>query len=206
MQRVGVFYLIMELALIFKKSVQDLKLTFGMALVASFPVSMASMALGFHKVIGLLLLLVVSGPLRAGYSKICLNIAKGIPVTIKDTFEGFSYFKNALGVFLLSLVFTFLGLIAFIIPGIVILILLSQSFFVLVENPTLEPLEVFKVSRDLMRGYELKYLSLLLIFVAIAMLLFVTKFMFLGFLIAPIQYVVFANFYKELKTIKIPAN
>ncbi|ANW97247.1 hypothetical protein AXE80_13515 [Wenyingzhuangia fucanilytica] len=184
---------------ILKKSFQDLKGFWSTALLASMPLSLLPVFIQYDKTIGMLLLLLLSGALRAGVSKVTLCIASKQPVKLNYIFDGFNYFKHSLGVFLLSMLFIALGLICFIVPGIIIAIWLSQSFFILVENPNLEPLEIFKLSKEMIKGNEIKLVYLFLIFVLISVVLILLNLVLLTLLIAPIQYVVFANFYNSLK-------
>ncbi|SHH41987.1 DUF975 family protein [Wenyingzhuangia marina] len=184
---------------IIKKSIKDLRGYWSMALLASIPLSLLPVSIQYDKNIGMLLLLLFSGAFRAGLSKVTLNIATKQPLKMYLIFDGFTYFKHSLGVFLLSMLFIGLGLICFIIPGILIAIWLSQAFFILVENPSLEPLEIFKKSRELMKGNEIKYLSLFLIFILLSVVLIISNLVLLTLLITPIQYVVFANFYRSIK-------
>ncbi|MDO3694011.1 hypothetical protein QVZ41_03990 [Wenyingzhuangia sp. chi5] len=184
---------------ILKKSFQDLKGFWSIALLASLPLSLLPGFMVLDKTIGLLLILVLSGPFRVGLSKITLNIVNKQPIKMSYIFDGFTYFKHALGVFLLSMIFIGLGLICFIIPGIVIFIWLSQAFFILVENPSSEPIEVFKISKEMMKGNEIKYLTIFMIFIVISVILILFKLIFISLLIVPIQYIVFANFYNSLK-------
>ncbi|MGY5352169.1 DUF975 family protein [Wenyingzhuangia sp. IMCC45533] len=189
---------------IIKKSVIDLKGYWSVALLSSLLVSLLPVTIQYHKILGLLLILIFSGPLRAGIFKIALLIVNKKDVHITHVFEGFKFFKNAMGVFLLSLVFIIGGMLLFIIPGIIAMIWLSQSFFILVENPELEPLEVFKMSKNLMRGNEFNFFGLFIVFTLITVLLALSKLVMLAFLVAPIQYVAFANFYQHLKKVSHP--
>lgn len=184
---------------ILKKSFQDLKIYWSAIFLASLPISLLPVFMVLDKTIGLLFILIFSGALRAGLSKISLVIINKEPIKFNYIFEGFTYFKNSLGVFLLSMLFIGLGLVCFIIPGIVIFIWLSQAFFILVENPSLEPLDIFKKSKEMMRGKELQFFILFMIFVLISTSLVLLNLLFFTLLLAPIQYIVFANFYKSLK-------
>ncbi len=189
----------MNLIEIIKKSVLDLKGYWNIAILSSLLLGLLPTTIQYHKIIGLLFILVFSGALRAGICKIALLATQKQQATLGHIFEGFKFFKNAMGVFLLSLVFIALGILLFIIPGIIIMVWLSQSFFILVENPELEPMDVFKKSKELIKGYELKFFTLLITFTLITLVLAFSKLIILSFLIAPIQYVAFANFYQYLK-------
>lgn len=189
----------MDIVQIIKKSIKDLKFFWGVVLLASLPVTLLPNIFLINKTLGLFLILVLSGALRVGLSKICLTVVEKKPINLAFILDGFLYFKNALGVFLLSTIFIVLGLFAFIIPGIVIAIFLSQSYFILAENPKIEPLEIFKKSRNLIKGFELQYFLLLLLFTSISVIFFLINLRFLSILIVPIQYIAMTNFYKILK-------
>lgn len=184
---------------IFKKSFQDLKGFWSIALLASLPLNLLPSFFIYDRTIGLLLILLFSGALRVGISKVVLSIVNKQAVHVSYILDGFKNFKNSLGVFLLSMIFIGLGLVCFIIPGIIIFIWLSQAFFILVEHPELEPLEVFKKSKEMMKGHEVHYFIIFLIFTLISLAFVFLNLMFLSLLITPIQYIVFANFYKNIK-------
>ncbi|NJB81259.1 DUF975 family protein [Wenyingzhuangia aestuarii] len=189
----------MNILHLIKKSVLDLRGYFSILLLASLPLSFLPLVIQENKIIGMLLLLVLSGPLKAGLSKLSLAIVDKQPLKLSFFLEGFTYFKNSLGVFLLSLVFIIGGLFLLIIPGIIVAIWLSQSYFVLAENPTLEPMDVFKKSKELIKGSELQLFLIMLFFTSISLLLILSKLTLVSLLIVPIQYVTLSNFYNYLK-------
>ena len=189
----------MNVLAIIKKSITDLKGYWNIAILASLLMGLLPMTIQYNKTLGLLLVLLFSGALKAGVSKISLLIVNKQKLEFLNIFDGFYMFKNALGVFLLSMVFIALGLICFIVPGIIIMIWLSQSFFILIENPSLEPLEVFKKSKALIKGHEFQFFVLIIIFSLLTVLLILSKLFILSLFISSIQYVVLANFYLNLK-------
>lgn len=184
---------------ILKKSFQDLKRFWSIVLLASMPLSLLPSFLIVNKTVGLLLVLIFTGVLRLSLSKVTLFIAQGKIVKISQIFDGFYQFKNSLGVFLLSMVFIAFGLLLLIIPGIIIFIWLSQSFFILAEHPELEPLEVFKKSKELMKGHEVYYFLFFIAFICLSLIFVWIKLPFLSFLLVPLEYTFFANFYLSLK-------
>jgi len=182
-----------------KKSILDLRGYFSVLLVASIPLSLLPIAIHQNKTLGIFLVLVLSGPLRFSLSKMSLALVRKESIKVTQLFEGFHYFKNSLGVFLLSIVFVLLGLVAFIIPGIIIFIALSQSYFILADDPDLEPMDVFKKSRSIMKGLEVKFFLIIIIFTCASLLLVLTKLTLVSLLLVPIQYVTLANFYENIK-------
>jgi len=179
---------------ILKRTIKDFKRSWSVALIASLPLNLLPSVFIFDKTVGLLFFLILSGPLRTILSRTTLLITQQKLIKTEEIFSGFISFKNALGVFLLSLVFIVLGGLLFIVPGIIIAIWLSQSFFIMVQYPSLEPMEVFKKSKEMMKGNELKYINLFLLFFSFSVIILYFNLLFLSILIAPIQYIAFAHF------------
>ncbi|MEN8765088.1 MAG: hypothetical protein ACN4EF_07685 [Wenyingzhuangia sp.] len=183
---------------ILKRTIKDFKRSWSVALIASLPLNLLPSVFIFDKTVGLLFFLILSGPLRTILSRTTLLITQQKLIKTEEIFSGFISFKNALGVFLLSLVFIVLGGLLFIVPGIIIAIWLSQSFFIMVQYPSLEPMEVFKKSKEMMKGNELKYINLFLLFFSFSVIILYFNLLFLSILIAPIQYIAFAHFYNSI--------
>jgi len=183
---------------ILKRTIKDFKRSWSVALIASLPLNLLPSVFIFDKTVGLLFFLILSGPLRTILSRTTLLITQQKLIKKEEIFSGFISFKNALGVFLLSLVFIVLGGLLFIVPGIIIAIWLSQSFFIMVQYPSLEPMEVFKKSKEMMKGNELKYINLFLLFFSFSVIILYFNLLFLSILIAPIQYIAFAHFYNSI--------
>src|SRR5690554_7030563 len=70
-----------------------------------------------------------------------------------------------LGVAFLHWLLTILGLILFIIPGVIFFYRYSQALFIMAENPDLGPWEAMKKSQELMRGYKFNFFLFQLSFI-----------------------------------------
>ena len=188
------------------KSIADLKGKWNIAIIIAIVVTMLP---GIFNTVnltaGLLTMLVVSGPLKLSHAIFNLKVIRNQDLSLNVISEGFKNFKSALGVFLLTTIFVVLGCVLFLIPGIIVMIRLSMVYFILSENPELEPLEVLNRSNALMKGKEFQLISKLFpLFVAIliGVSLVLTGVTFAGILMVPINvilYVALANFYESIK-------
>ena len=104
--------------------------------------------------------LLIDGPLMLGITAFFLLLARGQPAPFATLFGGFKLFGTALGAYLLMAIFTVLWTLLLIVPGIIAALRYSQTYFVLVENPSLGPLEAIRRSKALMVGNKWKYFCL----------------------------------------------
>lgn len=105
------------------KFVEDLGLHI---LVALFPTVILVIGFPFSFVVG--------GPMAAGLALVGLRKFQQGRVEVKDFFEGFRHFLPALLSFILIFVFTLVGLIFLIIPGLVILAMYQFTFHFMVDR------------------------------------------------------------------------
>ena len=109
--------------------------------------------------------------------------------------------KTSFKLMILSLIvgFAFLiGMILFIVPGIIISLMLSQCFFIIIEDNSKSIFECLKESCTIMKGNKLDYFILQLYFIPFIFLGVIT--LGIGFFwILPIVDVTNANFYLYAK-------
>jgi uncharacterized membrane protein len=92
---------------------------------------------GFDERYGILSLL-ISAPLALGISSFFLNLVRGNEVRVEQMFDGFkNYVPSLIMTILITLAVGF-GLILLIIPGIIIGIGFSMSYFILADNPQMD--------------------------------------------------------------------
>jgi uncharacterized membrane protein len=90
------------------------------------------------------------------------------------------------------------GIVFLIIPGIIIALGLSQTFYIIAENPETDGIKALQQSWNMMKGYKTTYFMLCLRYFLLSILCVLT----LGFgflLLAPYIQVTNANFYLELR-------
>lgn len=109
---------------------------------------------------GAILTLVVAGPLMLGMSRVFLKVSRSGDAEVGQLFEGFQYFGNSLGAYLLSTLFIFLWTLLLIIPGIIAGISYSMIYFILSDHPETSPSDAITLSKEMMRGYKWQYFCL----------------------------------------------
>ena len=125
---------------------------------------------------------------------IALKIIRNKSVEVGLLFEGFKNFGSALGLLVLTAIAVFVGLIFFIIPGIILALGLSQVFYILADNPNMPIIDVMKKSYEMMKGYKTKYFLLGVVFALLSIASLLTLGLAFIWLI-PVMAVASAKFY-----------
>ena len=79
--------------------------------------------------------LALSGALSFGFNRTMVLIYRGHVPRVETYFDGFKHFLPTLFAFLLVSVIAFLGFILLVIPGIIAIVGLSQTFYILQDDP-----------------------------------------------------------------------
>ena len=140
----------------------------------------------------------INPALNVGLATFSLAIVRGKEINIRYLFKGFQFLSKSAAVGLLYLLIMLIGIVLFIIPGIIWALMFSQVFFILSENQDLDIKEIFKKSARIMKGNKLKLLGLLLRFFLFIILSVFTLFIWSLWLI-PQLYVSYAKFYELIK-------
>jgi uncharacterized membrane protein len=109
--------------------------------------------------IGQLAQIVIIGPLAVGLSWYCLCKIRKREIGVSALFEGFKIFLPALGMYLLIYIFTVLGMLFLIIPGIILSLAFSLSYFIIIDK-NLGPWESMKASFDMTKGFRWRILAI----------------------------------------------
>lgn len=149
----------------------------------------------------ILLILVISGPMQLGFAIFSLNVARQNNPQFSNLFDGFQSFGNVLLSYILIALATILGLALLIVPGIIIALGLSMTYFILAENRSLTATEALQKSWKMMDGHKMQLFGLILRFIPWYLLTIFTLFIGILFVI-PWQNVAIANFYESLKSSK----
>ena len=143
----------------------------------------------------------IAGPLAVGGAFFALNIVREQAAKTDDLFFGFNNnLGNSILAYLLVFVFVFIGFILLIIPGVIVALALSQTWFILAENPSMDSYEAIIKSKNMMKGYKWQYFKIGLRLFGLGLLCLLT--LGIGFLwLLPYQYVVYAKFYEQVKAV-----
>ena len=150
---------------------------------------------------GELLSILLAGPLQLGMYIYFLNIEKQQKASVENLLEGFKPLAKVLLVYLIITLGTVLGLILLIIPGIILALGLSMTFYILAEQPDYTVEEALRKSWELSDGYKWELFLLHLRFIPWYFLGFL--FLVVGiFLVMPWHQLTIAKYYSYLQTQK----
>jgi len=147
---------------------------------------------------GELLSLLLAGPLQLGLCIYFLKITQGKEVSFFDLFEGFKPLLNVLLAFVIINALTILGLLFFIVPGIIVSLGFSMTYYLLAEHPDMKFNEAMERSWKMTDGKKMELFVLHLRFIPwylLGLLFFVVGI----FVVVPWHYLAIANYYQEIK-------
>ena len=176
---------------ILKNAYEDLSGYWGTVILAWLILFLISGALSCFS-------LITTGPLLLGLSGLCLNVVRNREVRLEQLFDGFQNFGNSLATYLLMMLACGIGFLFFVIPGIILSLMFSMTFFIMVDEKDISPVDALKKSMSLMDGHKLDLFLLVLIFIVLGFLCIFT----LGigfFFLMPLYYVTMAKFYETIK-------
>lgn len=140
----------------------------------------------------------IAGPLAYATTKYFYDLSQGRKVELGLIKEGFIKFKETTVLYILMFLKILLWTLLLIIPGIIAGIKYSQAFYILNENPDMNPNDILKKSSQMMEGHKMRFFVLQLSFIGwgiLAMLTFGIGFLWL----TPYIVTTMANFYEEVK-------
>ena len=100
--------------------------------------------------------LVIEAAFTLGLAMFVLNFIRAGKVSLELLFSGFEKFIKAFLINLIMSIITFIGLVLFIVPGIIFGLMYSQAYYILADNPELGAIECLRRSRIMMienKGY-----------------------------------------------------
>ncbi len=142
--------------------------------------------------------LLLSGPLSVGLAYFSFSVIRGETPHFFQLFDGFKFFGKSFLANLCYTILVFVGIVLLIIPGIVVGIALSMTFYIMADRPELSFSECLNESWNLTSGYRFKLLGLTLRFIPWYLL----GLLCLGvgvLVVVPWHFVTCARFYEALK-------
>jgi hypothetical protein len=100
--------------------------------------------------------LVIEAAFTLGLAMFVLNFIRAGKVSLELLFSGFEKFIKAFLINLIMSIIIFVGLVLFIVPGIIFGLMYSQAYYILADNPELGAIECLRKSRIMMienKGY-----------------------------------------------------
>lgn len=155
--------------------------------------------LGMIALLGMWILItfIFGGAIELGYSRFNVNLIRGDNPQFSDLFSRFSLFWRALGLRIMTFIFTFLWMLLFIIPGIIAAYRYSMAFYIMQEDSSVGIFEAINRSKELMVGNKWRLFCLQISFIGWAILSVLT--FGIGFLwLFPYVNAATAAFYLEI--------
>jgi uncharacterized membrane protein len=147
--------------------------------------------------------IILSGPLAIGFATFAMKLSREGDTDIEHIFSGFKQFGQSVVAYLLYIIAVLAGCILLIIPGIIIGLGLSQTFFIMADKPGISGVDALRESWDIMDGRKGEYFVFSLRFIGWSILCVFT--LLIGFLwLIPYMQVSFAKFYDMAKTGRHP--
>ena len=146
---------------------------------------------------GELLSILLAGPLQLGLCIYFLKISKGFNPSFNHIFEGFKPLLNILLAFLSINLITLIGLFFFILPGIILSLGLSMTYYIIAENPEISFHKAIEKSWKIMDGHKMQLFKLHLYFIPwyiLGILFFIVG----VFVVMPWHNLSLANYYKVI--------
>ncbi|KRQ86455.1 hypothetical protein ABG79_01657 [Caloramator mitchellensis] len=182
---------------------EQLKGKWGVAVLITILPSLIGGLLGAIPYAGVIISILISGPLALGVAMCFLKIIRKEDVKIENLFDGFKNFKTSFLAQLLIGIFIFLWSLLLVIPGIIASLSYSLTYYIIADEPELGALEAIKKSKEMMKGYKWNLFLLYLSFIGWGILSLLT--LGIGFLwLGPYVNASFANFYEDLKNARNP--
>jgi len=107
----------------------------------------------------------LAGPLQLGLCFFFLNLVKGKETHFKLFFEGFKPLANVLLAYAIITGLTVVGLIVLIVPGIVMTLGFSMTYYIIAEDPGISFQAALEQIWKLTDGYKMELLELNLRFI-----------------------------------------
>lgn len=155
-------------------------------------------ALQFIPFLGAIVGLIVGGPFALGLIIFAKNVANDNNPKLEQIFDGFKNFGTALATHLLTAVAILIGFLLFIIPGFILSLGLALSMFIISDDEEIGAYDALKKSWDMMNGYKVKMLGMVLMFIGLFILSMLTLGIALLWLV-PFMQVTMVKFYQDVK-------
>ena len=186
------------------KAKEQIKGKIGILFLIFLIITMIEVGSSFVPVIGWFAAIIIVPAFDISLSMIFLNLAKGEDVSVGDAFKGFNITGKAVWLYIITIFFTFLWSLLFVIPGIIKAFSYSMAQYILADNPELTAREALSESKRIMDGRKLDLFILVLSFVLWYLLCLVTCGIAYIYVKTYFEATI-TNFYNEIKDRKIEA-
>lgn len=142
--------------------------------------------------------LLVSGPLSYGYYLYVVKLVGTRNGDLNTLFAGFNRFVDTMVAGLIGSVLTVIGLCLLIVPGVIIALGLSMTWFIMLDNPNISGVDALRESWRMMDGHKMDLFLLVVRFIGWLLLVFITCGI-AALWVEPYMVGAYLNFYRQLK-------
>ncbi len=142
--------------------------------------------------------LLVSGPLSYGYYLFLVKLSGTRNADYNALFAGFNRFVDTLVAGLVCSILTAVGMCLLIVPGVIIALGLSMTWFIMLDNPNISGVDALRESWRMMDGHKMDLFLLFVRFIGWILLAIVTCGIAI-FWVEPYMITAYLNFYRQLK-------
>ena len=183
---------------IMKQARETLSGKWKLAIGAYFTATAILIAVNSIPDAGWMLSVILSGAVTLGITIFSLSFSRNQNPQFNQIFDGFKRFGVALQTYVIMTLFVLLWSLLLIVPGIIVGLSYSMTFYLLVDYPDLSPREAIRKSKEMMDGYKWKLFKLHLRFFGWGIICILT--LGIGFLwLIPYTQISLAKFYDDIK-------
>ena len=142
------------------------------------------------------LLSLMTAMMGIGFTIFTLNTSRRLNNSVGNLFDGFGNFFRFLWLLILIWLFTFLWSLLLLIPGIIASYRYRLAVFILIDNPTMRPIDCIRKSKELMLGHKAELFVLDLSFLGWILL---TLIPFVSIYVYPYTSTTYAGYYDALR-------
>lgn len=145
-----------------------------------------------------LIWLLACAPLTWAFGVMFLDFIRGGELKVGKLFDGYKDSLRLSLAFFLYLLVVLVGVIFFIVPGIIFAMMFAQVPYILRDDENIGVIDALKKSANMMKGHKMQLFLLYLSFIGWAILAILT--LGIGYLfLFPYMYTTVAHYYEDLK-------
>lgn len=142
--------------------------------------------------------LLVSGPLSYGYYLYMVKLVGTRNGDLNTLFAGFNRFVDTMVAGLICSILTLIGMCLLIVPGVIIALGLSMTWFIMLDNPNISGVDALRESWRMMDGHKMDLFLLVVRFIGWILLVVITCGI-AALWVNPYMVAAYLNFYRQLK-------
>ena len=147
--------------------------------------------------LGLIISIAISALIVIGYAQFNLDLVDGYDPKISTIFSKGKQIRTTIAAYILVLLRVILGLILFIVPGIIAAYKYSMVHYIIAENPGITAREALERSKDIMDGNKFRFFRFGLTFIGWGLLEALT-FGIASIWVTPYIQASYAAFYRDI--------